>query len=303
MKKFVIHTGWKLKPKPTPYILYIDNPKENEEKIFELNLGKNLNIEIDSLEKKFCIGYNTSTGERIPCPYTEEIANNRIQCQSCSLNEFYTCRVICQGDFCHPSSEEAKKHCWETKANVYLTHIAGKVKVGSSTSPFRRWLDQGSDAGVCIAEGVGLEPRAVEYRIGLKLAYPMAIRINQKMKLLGKSFDQESIINDIKFAVNEVYDSIQSDIMIPKEKLLPITLMGELYGEIPLLETRPLVKKIGKENFHFSGKIVGIKGSIVVVKNEQTYYAFDLHSLIGRNINISDEKIEMKGQRSLFDFV
>ena len=303
MKKFIIHTGWQLKPITRPYILFTDSPNDTREGLFELSKGKEITFHIEATEMKFCVGYSSSTGERIPCPINEIIPFTHSQCQSCSMNEFYICRAICQGDFCNPSSEDAKIHCWETKANVYLTHIAGKVKVGSSTSPFRRWLDQGSDAGVCIAEGVGLEPRAVESRIGLKLAYPMAIRINQKMKLLGKPTNRDVIINDLKAAVNEVYDSVQSDIIIPKEKLLPITFLDELYGDIPKLETRPLIKKIGRENFHFSGEIVGVKGSIIVVRNEQTYYAFDLHSLIGRKIKINDEKVEMKGQRSLFDFV
>ena len=303
MTKFILHTGWKLKPKPSPYILYTDSPMDTKEDIFELTKGKNINLQIEPSEGKYCVGFNTYNGEHLPCPNIEELEKNRIQCQSCSFNEFFTCKVICQGDFCAPSSEEAKKYCWETKASVYLTHIAGKIKVGSSTSPFRRWLGQGSDAGVVIAEGVGLEPRAFEHRIGLKLAYPMAVRINQKLKQLGQANNRESIIQEMKEAVNEIYNSIKSDILLPIDKLLPPTFMDELYGDIPLLKTRPLVKKINNDSFQFAGKIVGVKGSILVVVNGQTYHAFDLHSLIGRNVVINEEKEEMGGQKSLFDFV
>ena len=74
-----------------------------------------------------------------------------------------------------------------------MTHIAGKIKVGSSTNPIRLWLGQGSDAGICVAEGVGLAPRALEHQIGLKLSLPLAVRITQKMKFLGKTIGKDKI--------------------------------------------------------------------------------------------------------------
>lgn len=303
MKKFVIHIGWKLKPVSGAYILYLDDEKENIERIYDLIPGDYLNIRITEPLKKFCVGFSASNREHIPCPTGELVEGNRMQCQSCSFNEFYICRALCQGDFCHPSSEDAKEHCWKTIASVYLTHIAGKIKVGSSTHPLRRWLGQGSDAGICIAEGVGLAPRALEHQIGSKLSLPLAIRINQKMKYLGKAIDKETIKTEMLAVIDEIYNSIQSEILLPRDKLKEITFLDSFHGNINQINARPQIKKITDAVFELSGEIVGVKGNILVLKNGATFYTANLSSFIGLYVESSEEKSEMKGQKSLFDFV
>ncbi|KAF5413177.1 MAG: hypothetical protein C5S38_07075 [Candidatus Methanophagaceae archaeon] len=64
-----------------------------------------------------------------------------------------------------------------------------------------------------------------------------------------------------------------------------------------------LVMKITDDIFELNGEIVGVKGTILVLKNGATYYTTNLSSLIGLYVDISEEKSEMKGQKSLFDFV
>lgn len=301
--RFVVHVGWKLKPKPSAFILYVDDEKSGKERVYDLTPGNYLNIRVSEPKKKFCVGFSSTSGEHLPCPSGELVESNRMQCQSCSFNEFYICRAICQGDFCHPSSNEAKDHCWKTTASVYLTHIAGKIKVGSSTNPLRRWLGQGSDAGISIAEGVGLAPRAFEHQIGLKLSLPLAVRITQKMKFLGKSIEKDKIHEELHTAIDAIYNSMKSEILLPREKLEEITYLDSFHGNIPEICARPLVKKIADETFELSGEVVGVKGTILVLKNGATYYTTNLSSLIGLYVDISEEKSEMKGQKSLFDFV
>lgn len=303
MLKFIVHVGWKLKPKPRAFVLYIEDEKSGKERVYDLTPGNYLNIRVNEPKKKFCVGFSSTTGEHIPCPTGELVERNKMQCQSCSFNEFYLCRAICQGDFCQPSSDEAKEHCWKTTACVYLTHIAGKIKVGSSTNPIRRWLGQGSDAGICIAEGAGLAPRALEHQIGSKLSLPLAVRITQKMKFLGKSLGKDKIYGELHATINEIYHSMKSEILLPREKLEEITYLDSHYGTIPEISARPLVKKIADDTFELSGEIVGVKGTILVLKNGATYYTTNLSSLIGMYVEISEEKSDMKGQKSLFDFV
>ncbi|MBN1329537.1 MAG: DUF2797 domain-containing protein [Candidatus Heimdallarchaeota archaeon] len=302
MNKFVLHTGWKMKPKPMAYILYITKDSKHEQ-ILELVPRKPLTIRIPANEPKFCIGFNNPQGERIPCPTVEIIPQNKVQCQSCSLNEFYLCRAYCQGDFCHPSSEEAREYCWKTITSVYLTSISGRIKVGSSTNPLRRWIDQGSDAGIIIGQGVGLDPRALEYQIGTKLSLTMAVRTSQKINYLGKQIDRKQISEHMSKAIEEVYSSIKSETLVSRDKLEEITFLDEFYGEISKIQMRPQIKKRSSEGLEIGGTIIGVKGSILVLKNLETYFATNLNDLIGSHVLISEESIEMKGQKSLFDFV
>ncbi|MGC9780613.1 MAG: DUF2797 domain-containing protein [Candidatus Heimdallarchaeota archaeon] len=302
MRVFIIHFGWKLKPKTVPYLVYLPEDSTKEE-VYALKPGANITIKIAPNESKYCIGFNNYEDARFSCPTAEKIPMNRSQCQSCSLNEFFFCRALCQGDFCQPSSEEAKEYCWKKNAYVYLTYIAGKIKVGSSTSPHRRWIGQGSDAGISIAKGVGLAPRALEHQIGTKYSLPLGIRLTQKVKLLGKSIDKKTIEKEIMLLVDEIQKSMKSEILIPRDKLEPITFLDEFYGNIPTITARPILKKLESTGLEISGEIIGIKGTILVVKNVGTYFALNLSTLIGLNATITDDAQEMKGQKSLFDFV
>ncbi len=299
---YILHAGWKLKPQPEPYIMFNTQGSEQENMLI-LKPGENITIRVKPNQEKICVGFHSASGKHIPCKTAELIPLNKVQCQRCSLSEFYICKAICQGDFCHPSSEEAKELCWKTPANVYLTHIAGKIKVGSSTGTLRRWIRQGSDAGIRIAEGVGLAPRALEHQISTKFSLPLAIRTSQKMKFIGKKIDKDNITKQLNSLINEIYKTMKSEILIPKKDLEPITFLDKFFSEIPSLNVQPLVLKLDKTGLDLSGKIVGVKGSILVVKNVETYFALPLNPLVGIQAHLSQEYEEMKGQKSLFDFV
>ena len=292
-----------MKPKPSPYFLLTNDNVSMEEEVFELIPGKELSIKVEPNSKKYCVGFSTPKRNRISCPTAEILDGKNFHCASCSSSEFFTCKAICQGEFCNTSSAGAKTHCWKTKAYVYLTYIAGKIKVGSSTSSIRRWLGQGSDAGVVIAEGVGLEPRALEHHIGSLPQFPLAIRISQKMKSLGQKLDKEKITAEMEEAINLIYSTIKSNIFYSKEKLTGLTFLDEFHGEISTIEARPMIKTLDESGLDISGEIIGVKGSVLVLKNGSTYYTTNLNSLIGSYIDLDEEVKEMKGQKSLFDFV
>jgi hypothetical protein len=292
-----------MKPKPGPFFLLADDNVSMKDEVLELSPGKDITINVEPESKKYCVGFSTPKGNRISCPTAEILDKKNFHCASCSMSEFFTCKAICQGDFCHPSSDEAKEYCWVTKAYVYLTSIAGKIKVGSSTSVIRRWLGQGSDAGVVIAEGTGLEPRALEHLIGSFPEFPLAMRINQKMKTMGQPLDKEKITQEIEQAIEKIYSTVTSKILYPKEQLSGVVFLDEFQGSINKIKARPMFKTMDDTGLDFSGKIVGVKGSILVVQNGSTYYATNLNDLIGSFIEIKDEVKEMKGQKSLFDFV
>jgi hypothetical protein len=291
-----------MKPRPEPYLLYTEHGSEQDNILF-LKLGENITIKIKPNQEKLCVGFSNAVRKHVQCPTAEVLPLNRVQCQTCALSEFYICKAICQGDFCHPSSEEANEYCWRTPAHVYLTHIAGRIKVGTSTNPMRRWIGQGSDAGVTIAEGVGLAPRALEHQISTKFSLPLAVRINQKVKFIGKEIDKDQIMIQLESIIKEIYSTMKSEILIPKKDLDSVIFLDEFYGKISSLRAQPLVLKLDKTGLDISGKIVGVKGSILIVKNVGTHFALNLDSLVGIHAHLSQDYEEMKGQKSLFDFV
>ncbi|MHA1629324.1 MAG: DUF2797 domain-containing protein [Candidatus Heimdallarchaeota archaeon] len=303
MKAFILHNGWRLKPKPLPYLLYITG-ESSAEQVLDLSPEMPLTLSIAANEPKFCVGFNDSKGQRHPCATAAIIPRSHMQCQTCSSQEFFSCRAYCLGDFCHPSSEEARDFCWKTKTSVYLTSIAGKVKVGSSTNPFRRWLGQGSDAGIVIGEGIGLDPRALEHQLALKLSLPLAIRVSQKMKVIGSPISHQTMEAAIMKVLDAIYADVSSPILLPRNQLQPITFLDSYYGAISNLKGRPMIKRLEKDKpFFLSGEIVGVKGSILILKNKKTYFSFNLSSLVGFHVQLSQELSEMAGQKSLFDFV
>ncbi|NHJ48470.1 MAG: DUF2797 domain-containing protein [Asgard group archaeon] len=302
MNRYIVNTGWKMDPGPKPYIAYMSK-EITSPKIIELNVNSPITIKVAANEPKFCIGFTNDDREHVPCPFAELIPLNKVQCQSCSFNEFFVCRSYCIGEFCQPSSETAKDHCWNTTANVYLTYIAGKLKVGSSTSTIRRLIDQGSIAGIKIAIGTGLDPRALEHQIATRFSLPLAIRMSQKFKFLGVPINKDDIVQLFSTTIDEIYSSIKSDILIPKDQLEKIRFFDEYYGNIPTLKGRPLIKELTSDGLEISGEIVGVQGSILVVKNNETYFATNLNSIVGLHLDLKEEVIEMKGQKSLFDFV
>jgi hypothetical protein len=301
--KFLVHAGWQLKPKVTPYLFLSEDNNSTNYSLYYLLTGEPITIDIKPLESKYCVGYSSSEGERIPCPKKNRVPLNQTKCSYCSREEFYLCRIYCIGDFCHPSSEEAREYCWSTNAYTYLTVVAGKLKVGSSTNPKKRWLGQGSTAGITIAKGKGLNPRALEHHIGKRFGYKLAIRKKTKMDYLGDKENKTIIAERMEGAINKVYQNISSEILYPKNKLKPITWLTDYYGGITGLTSRPISKELTKKGLTLSGEIVGVKGSLLVVKNNNTYNICNLHSLIGTEVTIKKELSKIKGQRSLFDFV
>ncbi|MEA2070193.1 MAG: hypothetical protein U9O98_02790, partial [Asgard group archaeon] len=92
-------------------------------------------------------------------------------------------------------------------------------------------------------------------------------------------------------------------ILIPQQELSDLVFLAPYYGDIPKLTSRPLLRKITPKGCEINGKIVGVKGTVLVVKEGETYFACNLKSLIGTYIIIEEELSAKRGQRSLFEFV
>ncbi|MEA2071762.1 MAG: DUF2797 domain-containing protein, partial [Asgard group archaeon] len=214
MKQFVFYFGWQGKDPYSPMLGLKSSHEEISEPTFlELKKGKPINIKISKNSQYYCRGYINKDGKRVLCPDNTQLPLKQNQCHECENRDFYNCRIFCRGDFCHPSSPEAKQYCWNKTAYVYLTAIAGKIKVGSSTNPRKRWIGQGSDIGIVIAQDVGLNPRALEQSIATRLKLPLAIRTSEKIKFLGNSSKIIKMTEKIQTILKKTYHAINSPIL------------------------------------------------------------------------------------------
>ncbi|RLI64538.1 MAG: hypothetical protein DRO63_07465, partial [Candidatus Gerdarchaeota archaeon] len=124
------------------------------------------------------------------------------------------------------------------------------------------------------------------------------------MKVIGSPISHQTMEAAIMKVLDAIYADVSSPILLPRNQLQPITFLDSYYGAISNLKGRPMIKRLEKDKpFFLSGEIVGVKGSILILKNKKTYFSFNLSSLVGFHVQLSQELSEMAGQKSLFDFV
>lgn len=225
------------------------------------------------------------------------------QCYYCNMKEYFACRKICIGDECRPSSSMAFDRCQPAETGVYLTKVGGQLKVGVSLNSDRRWLEQGSDFALELATLPGLEARAVEKRIAEELELKLQVRSKAKFENLNPApqddFEQE--LKDIlgqSLAIAEEIKTIRGveGIIHPQPEISDLTkFQGDLTGIGYFQEFSYLA------NDEFGGKIVGIKGSFIIVENNGYHFALDTKKLVGAVFELIP-KATMKSQQSLDEF-
>jgi hypothetical protein len=276
----------------------ISSPSNSFEQLF-LRAGDEFNVKIGDVRR--CIGHRSNIGEWSLCSTGLPLLEGAVQCYRCGRDEFYQCRALCQGDICTPSSPKAKRLCVPPNTEVYLTIIAGQLKVGVSLNAFKRWLQQGSEIGVVIAKGPGLEARRYEKAVGRLEEITMSVRTNRKIKHLKPT----SSFSDLKKQLLAGLEFIKQ-VELPKEvtrlEINPdeIVNLANYYGELEKLESTPLI--LTKEDKLFGGTIIGQKGSFLVLQDDKTPLAINLNYLMGFDIEFLTEKPERAGQKSLMDF-
>ena len=296
--KFVIHFSHSKKFEPYLSVSSEKSLNTSFEQLF-LKPGDDFNIRIGEVRR--CIGHRTDLGEWSLCSTGLPLLDDDVQCYRCGRDEFYQCRALCQGDECNPSSPKAEKLCSPPNTTVYLTIVAGQLKVGVSLNFFRRWLQQGSEIGVVIAKGPGLEARRYEKAIGRLEGIVMSVRTNRKINHLKPT----SSFTELKKQLLEALEIIK-EVEVPEEvtrlEVNPdeIVNLAPYYGELEKLESVPII--LTKKDKLFGGTIIGQKGSFLVLQDGKTPIAINLNFLMGFDIEFLDEKPERSGQKSLLDF-
>jgi hypothetical protein len=291
-----------------------------------LFLGQEINLKIQ--KERYCTGSESGTGKWITCLARQQqdgeldsshalrfvhpdditegddpsliLLDSRkfTQCYKCSTTDYFSCRMTCQGDFCNPSSPIAKQYCEKSETKLYLTYVGDQYKIGVSLNPKRRWLEQGSDLATVVAELPGLEARAVEQIGSQELGLKLQVRGTSKLQNLNKIHLEDArkqllgYRSKIKPFVTKMLQKVDgSYISDDIHELTPI------YGWFDQKTPINIVDPIG--DIEFGGKILAIKGSIIVVQQGDYQYALDCKAIISRSFSFLDRKAIMPTQSFL----
>lgn len=304
MKYIFSQFMWKGDPyQPFISLVQIDG-KQMEEKY--LKIGENFNIRIH--EGKFCIGTEVERGRWITCVESKErlkkslsttkIRTNKKQCTLCTKTNFFDCRMTCVGNYCNPTTPRAKKICDPPDTSVYITNLAGINKVGVSLSLPRRWIEQGSSVGIRVAKLPGLEARRLEQKLAKAFDLKLQVRNSTKIKQLSLNVGKKERDKLLKIAEksSSTIDSVLATSTGEKYTNANLVDLEEYYGNS--LPNKQVTEIKVQEGVEFGGEIFSIRGSILIVKRGEYFYALDLKQLLSRVIEFT-ESTEMDTHTSL----
>ncbi|RLI97617.1 MAG: hypothetical protein DRO96_00010 [Candidatus Aenigmatarchaeota archaeon] len=221
--------------------------------------------------KKYCTGY-WKNGYR-PCPKNAEISRGS-KCQICmQLDEYFRC-VKCDGSVC--LNTNARRQCMSDEFFLYLVSFNSLLKVGISRT-FRlktRLVEQGADFGAKLMKiKDGKKARKIEQEVSKKLG--IVDRVNGSEKF-------EHLFGDPNKSLKKITRCVE------KLKAFGYVISPEIYDlrryykldkvrEVPVL-----LKNLEGKQIH--GKVIAIKGNIMILRDKNKYIALNTHDLIGRKV-------------------
>ncbi len=239
---------------------------------------------------KYCIGYVTSSSDTSesqeawktiePCPLEERIKRG-YQCSFCYRADSIGPCLICDGTKCSAKSS-IKKLCQEATGYVYLASFgSSRVKVGVArdTRIPKRWIEQGANLAKRIIVGNGMKIRRFENTIQNTLNVLSGLKTNKKVDTLwNKNIDAE--VHDITKVEEEIKKRFP-DLPYYQETIHDLSNVYKL----PKLDRRPIELKVNK-NLKVSGRILGVKGSLLLLNFGDLPYYINLTRLLGRKIEL-----------------
>ncbi len=258
MKYHLTGNFWILDKEAKPFLSARTEEKEKK----YIYLKRNKEFRIKKEYGRQCIGF-WHNNKMNPCPKNKEI-NKWYQCRTCHEMDGFNICARCDGSVCN-ADEETKKKCLKTPHFLYITLIGNKLKVGITKSGryLRRWIEQGSDYGCLLGTGNGKEIRQKETKIAKKITD--RIYTKQKIKMFQKNnreilkkFLEKNNLKTVQiFDVRKYYKGLDNVPCIPK-----------------------------KTNKLSEGRIVCVKGKILVYEKEGEYYYYNLKRLKGKVVDL-----------------
>ncbi|NWF96290.1 MAG: DUF2797 domain-containing protein [Candidatus Thorarchaeota archaeon] len=255
-----------------------------------------------------CIGTRGLKGTMTRCPERSMVRPSFTQCGPCkALDEMNAC-IRCTGSVCQ-ASEERALDCSKAAYVLYLT-VFGEdlIKVGVSTygRMMVRWLEQGADFGVKLAKIQGGRlARRIEDRISRSRDFAKAVRAERKTGVLDRTIDytraQQNVSRVLKPGFVETY--LTADGVTVEEWPPPVTELSSFYRLQSLDSPAQLLKsKIPPEGLVLLGEVVGLKGPLLVVRQQTTFRVANLKSFVGYTLE-ERYNIEMNDQAALSEYL
>lgn len=247
-----------------------------------------------------CIGSIDSTLKSIRCPEDSIILQRgTTRCGPCSAMDFVDPCIRCDGRACLATIDR-RVQCDTTKYVVYLVVFNDetlKIGVSSEKRARTRWVEQGADFGgiLHLVQG-GINARRIEDRLGKNSKVTKQVRGERKIRGLLSKLDldaAQSIVEDFILEVksDEIGNHVELEDLSSCYSLADVDTQPYPWkSKTEPIDDKPLV-----------GKVVGMKGSLLVTSLSSTYTVIDLKRVIGYSLDY-DGDITLVTQTGLMDF-
>lgn len=178
--------------------------------------------------------------------------------------------------------------CQMATAYVYIASFGSdQVKVGAAhnTRIPLRWIEQGANMAKRVVVGNGMEVRRFEKAIHEAVDVLPNLRTDRKVDTLWKTGHIEAEDNAIAKTEKEIRARFP-DFPFFQEPTYDLT---ETYN-LPILDRRPVEVKV-KNNLRVSGRVLGVKGSLLLLALGDVPHFLNLDVLIGRKIEMKESDV------------
>ncbi len=242
-----------------PFIKYYEGLNGGKMRLFDRDLRWRVG-------KRACIGYFDGK-KRLQCPELSLSASAR--CDKCQIRDwFHNCKK-CDGTKC--INEKRRDDCAKEEYVIYLAVFGPILKVGISQT-FRkmtRWVEQGADFAAEIRRVKdGMLARKIEATISRRLGIVDRVRGSQKNSAIFYDPNEslELLVNAIE-RINGISDYDIHDL----RSYYRLDRVTSIPDEITL-----------KDGTEIVGRVVAVKGNLMIYEAANGFKMINLHRLSGR---------------------
>lgn len=250
-----------------PYLMLVDGKRE-----FSLPL-MNLDISL-RLGNRYCIGYFKDE-TRVPCPSQAKVKES-YQCKLCmSLDEHMKC-ASCTGEKC--LLKKRREVCKREEYSVYLAIFGDILKVGISREPRLRLR--------LIEQGCDFAARIVKVRDG-KMARSLEQYIREKLGIVDRVKTEEKAnqaVANPQAAIGRIFDSLE--ILREDRRVSPYLTFPEIFDLRSFYNIPPQPMELirVRKGMKLEGRVIGVKGSLIFIRNKSRDFSLNGKELIGFEI-------------------
>ncbi|MHA2294703.1 MAG: DUF2797 domain-containing protein [Candidatus Hodarchaeales archaeon] len=253
---------------------------------------------------RYCTGYKDLEGSFVPCPDNSlvEISKYSSTCPNCFQRDPFRYRATSRGQKIRPTLQPVLDVKDDENTFVYLTLIGKTVKIGVSTDPVRRWLNQGSDYSLLVWNGDGQTARKIENNLAVVLDVTKIISFKQKIEALRLIMTENKALE----MLTSLKDKIDAELDLPTSKEFDSSFFNLIQYQGSMINSlksfSPFRQEIVDQTL-IEGELAAIKGQLLVLKENQTFYVYNLHQLKGWEVQDPEKIKKRQKQKSLMDYV